>query len=215
MDDRYRAPTRSREARGTYRFWRGPPSSIWSEHEASFHGEFYDFDRIWSDPKPIQRPRPPVLIGGEGDHVVDRVLSYGDGWMPTSRSTRTASSTPTRRARSDTSSSRATAPRSSNTRVRQQRTRHRPLAGAHRPPTWRRQHPTCARTNRGTHRCCNTRAKPNAGLDTPNRERPPPRQKGNAASGGSVPRCARTVDAETTRSQPAPRARSDCPAARS
>ena len=68
MDDRYRAPARSCEAR-----------------EASFHGEVYDFDRIWSDPKPFQRLRPPVVIGGEGDHVVDRVLSYGDGWMPTSR----------------------------------------------------------------------------------------------------------------------------------
>ena len=103
--------------------------------------------------------------------------------MPTSRSTRTASSTPTTRARSDTSSSQATAPRSSITRVRQQRTRHRPLAGAHRPPKWRRQHPPCARTNRGTRRCYNTRAKPNAGLDTPNRKRPPPRHKRGSRDG--------------------------------
>ena len=115
--------------------------------------------------------------------MVDRVLSYGDGWMPTSRSTRTASSTPTTRARSDTSSSQATAPRSSITRVRQQRTRHRPLAGAHRPPKWRRQHPPCARTNRGTRRCYNTRAKPNAGLDTPNRKRPPPRHERGSRDG--------------------------------
>ena len=56
--------------------------AIWTQPEATFHGEFVDFDRIWSDPKPLQRPHPPVLVGGNGPTVLDRVLEYGDGWMP-------------------------------------------------------------------------------------------------------------------------------------
>lgn len=56
--------------------------AIWSQDEASFAGEFVNFDRIWSWPKPAQQPRPPVLIGGGGPTVVDRVLAYGDGWFP-------------------------------------------------------------------------------------------------------------------------------------
>jgi probable F420-dependent oxidoreductase len=59
--------------------------AIWTQHEASFHGEFVDFDRIWCDPKPLQRPHPPVLVGGDGPTVFDRVLEYGDGWMPNHR----------------------------------------------------------------------------------------------------------------------------------
>jgi probable F420-dependent oxidoreductase len=55
---------------------------IWTEDEAEFHGEFVDFDPIWSWPKPVRTP--PVLIGGEGPTVLDRVLSHGDGWMPRS-----------------------------------------------------------------------------------------------------------------------------------
>ena len=50
-----------------------------------FHGEFVDFERIWCYPKPLQRPHPPVLIGGDGPTVLDRVLEYGDGWMPNHR----------------------------------------------------------------------------------------------------------------------------------
>jgi probable F420-dependent oxidoreductase len=53
---------------------------IWTADEAEFHGEFVDFDPIWSWPKPVRTP--PVLIGGEGPGVLDRVLSHGDGWMP-------------------------------------------------------------------------------------------------------------------------------------
>ena len=56
--------------------------AIWTEEEASYHGEFVDFDRIWSWPKPAQRPHPPVLVGGNGPTVLDRVLAFGDAWMP-------------------------------------------------------------------------------------------------------------------------------------
>ncbi len=56
--------------------------TIWAEDEASYHGRHVDFDRIWSWPKPVQRPHPPVLVGGNGPRVLDRVLAFGDEWMP-------------------------------------------------------------------------------------------------------------------------------------
>ncbi|MBA3865211.1 MAG: LLM class F420-dependent oxidoreductase [Solirubrobacterales bacterium] len=55
---------------------------IWTQEEASYHGEFVEFDRIRSSPKPVQRPHPPVLIGGNGPTVLDRVLDFGDAWFP-------------------------------------------------------------------------------------------------------------------------------------
>ena len=55
---------------------------IWAQDEASYDGEFVKFDRIWSWPKPAQWPHPPILIGGNGPTVADRVLAYGDAWMP-------------------------------------------------------------------------------------------------------------------------------------
>jgi probable F420-dependent oxidoreductase len=57
-------------------------TEIWTKDEAEYHGEFVDFDPIWSWPKPIQKPRPPVMIGGMGKTVIDRVLDFGDGWFP-------------------------------------------------------------------------------------------------------------------------------------
>jgi probable F420-dependent oxidoreductase len=55
---------------------------IWSEAEASYSGEHVQFDRIWCWPKPVQTPHPPILVGGNGPHVLDRVLAFGDEWMP-------------------------------------------------------------------------------------------------------------------------------------
>ena len=56
--------------------------AIWTQHEASYSGEFVNFERIWSHPKPAQRPHPPVLVGGNGPTVLDRVLRFGDAWFP-------------------------------------------------------------------------------------------------------------------------------------
>ena len=56
--------------------------AIWTSDEASFDGEFVRFERIWSWPKPVQQPYPPILVGGNGPTVHDRVLAYGDAWMP-------------------------------------------------------------------------------------------------------------------------------------
>jgi probable F420-dependent oxidoreductase len=55
---------------------------IWTHDEASYAGEFVSFDRIWSWPKPAQRPHPPILVGGSGPTVLDRVLAFGDAWFP-------------------------------------------------------------------------------------------------------------------------------------
>ena len=56
--------------------------AIWTQEEASFHGEFVNFEPIWSYPKPVQKPHPPVLLGGHGEHALKRVVDYCDGWMP-------------------------------------------------------------------------------------------------------------------------------------
>jgi probable F420-dependent oxidoreductase len=55
---------------------------IWAQEEASYSGTHVSFDRIWCWPKPVQRPHPPVLVGGNGPRVLDRVLAFGDEWMP-------------------------------------------------------------------------------------------------------------------------------------
>jgi probable F420-dependent oxidoreductase len=55
---------------------------IWTVEEAEYHGRYVDFDPVWSWPKPVQRPHPPVLVGGNGPGTEDRVLAFGDGWLP-------------------------------------------------------------------------------------------------------------------------------------
>ena len=56
--------------------------AIWTEDEASFDGEFVHFDPIWSWPKPVQRPHPPVILGAHGPKALARVVDYCDGWIP-------------------------------------------------------------------------------------------------------------------------------------
>jgi probable F420-dependent oxidoreductase len=55
---------------------------IWTKDEAEFHGEFVDFDPIFSWPKPVQKPNPPIYIGGESPAALDRLVKFGDGWLP-------------------------------------------------------------------------------------------------------------------------------------
>jgi probable F420-dependent oxidoreductase len=56
--------------------------ALWTEEAAAFHGEMVDFDPVWSYPKPAQKPHPPILLGGESDHTLRRVVEFCDGWFP-------------------------------------------------------------------------------------------------------------------------------------
>ncbi len=58
---------------------------IWTRDEPEFHGEFVNFDPIWCYPKPVQKPHPPVLLGGESDFTLQRVVDFCDGWLPRTR----------------------------------------------------------------------------------------------------------------------------------
>lgn len=59
--------------------------AIWTEAEAEFHGELVGFDPIWAYPKPVQKPHPPILLGGEGRFTLRRVVEFCDGWFPRGR----------------------------------------------------------------------------------------------------------------------------------
>jgi probable F420-dependent oxidoreductase len=56
--------------------------AIWTQDEAEYHGEFINFGPMWCWPKPVQKPHPPVLLGGNGPNILKRVVAYGDEWMP-------------------------------------------------------------------------------------------------------------------------------------
>jgi probable F420-dependent oxidoreductase len=56
--------------------------AIWTQERAEYHGEFVDFDPIMAWPKPVQRPHPPILVGGAFPYSARRAIRYGDGWMP-------------------------------------------------------------------------------------------------------------------------------------
>jgi probable F420-dependent oxidoreductase len=56
--------------------------AIWTQDEAEYHSEMVNFDRMWCWPKPVQKPHPPVLLGGSGPTVLKRAVAYADGWMP-------------------------------------------------------------------------------------------------------------------------------------
>ena len=55
---------------------------IWTKDEAEYHGEFVNFDPIWSYPKPLQQPHPPILLGAHTPSGLNRVANYCDGWIP-------------------------------------------------------------------------------------------------------------------------------------
>jgi probable F420-dependent oxidoreductase len=56
--------------------------SIWTQHEASYHGDFVNFDPIFAWPKPVQKPFPPIHVGGAFPGGAKRAISYGNGWIP-------------------------------------------------------------------------------------------------------------------------------------
>ncbi len=56
--------------------------TIWFDEEPSFSGEFVNFESMWSYPKPLQTPHPPIWLGGESIHTLKRVVDYCDGWLP-------------------------------------------------------------------------------------------------------------------------------------
>jgi alkanesulfonate monooxygenase SsuD/methylene tetrahydromethanopterin reductase-like flavin-dependent oxidoreductase (luciferase family) len=56
--------------------------TIWNEDAAEFHGDFVDFDAVWSFPKPAQPGGPKVLLGASSRWTYERIAEYGDGWFP-------------------------------------------------------------------------------------------------------------------------------------
>ena len=73
--------------------------AIWAAEVSSFHGQFVNFDSIWSWPKPTQRLLPiqaaeatsatvagvPLILGGDTDRTLQRIVQFGDGWLPIAR----------------------------------------------------------------------------------------------------------------------------------
>jgi len=55
---------------------------LWSEDTVEHHGRFFDFDPVMFEPKPVQRPGPPLHIGGDGPAALRRAATVGDGWIP-------------------------------------------------------------------------------------------------------------------------------------
>ncbi len=56
---------------------------LWTSERADFHGEFVRFEESWAWPKPVQQPRPPILIGGAaGPQLFAHIAEYADGWIP-------------------------------------------------------------------------------------------------------------------------------------
>jgi probable F420-dependent oxidoreductase len=56
--------------------------ALWTQEEAEFHGRYYNFPPVYCYPKPVQKPHPPVLLGGNAPNVLQRVARYADGWLP-------------------------------------------------------------------------------------------------------------------------------------
>ncbi len=56
--------------------------ALWTEEEAEFNGEMIKFEKSWSWPKPLQKPHPPIILGGETKYTLQRVAEFCDGWLP-------------------------------------------------------------------------------------------------------------------------------------
>ncbi len=55
---------------------------LWSERVIEHHGEFFDFGPVMFEPKPVQQPWPPIVVGGDGPAALRRAATVGDGWIP-------------------------------------------------------------------------------------------------------------------------------------
>src|SRR4029077_14848194 len=54
---------------------------IWTKDEAEYHGKFVNFDKLWSYPKPVQKPHPPIIMGGAGPTTFNRGVEFCDDWL--------------------------------------------------------------------------------------------------------------------------------------
>ncbi len=55
---------------------------LWTTVESEYHGKYYDFPPVYSFPMPVQRPHPPIYLGGHAKNVFRRIVEWGDAWMP-------------------------------------------------------------------------------------------------------------------------------------
>ena len=56
--------------------------TIWTQEKAKFDGELAKFEELFQWPKPVQKPHPPIMLGGGFPHAAKRAIAYGDGWIP-------------------------------------------------------------------------------------------------------------------------------------
>lgn len=56
--------------------------ACWTQENAEYHGEFFDFDPVWVAPKPVSQPHPPIFIGATSTWAMDRIAEYAQGWYP-------------------------------------------------------------------------------------------------------------------------------------
>jgi probable F420-dependent oxidoreductase len=59
--------------------------AIWTKSKPEYHGQFVDFSPMMTWPKPVQKPHPPVIVGGAFPHGARRAIAFGDGWVPHAR----------------------------------------------------------------------------------------------------------------------------------
>ena len=57
---------------------------LWTKEQAEFHGTYVDFPPVYCNPKPVQKPHPPVLLGGAAPNLFRRIVGWADGWIPSS-----------------------------------------------------------------------------------------------------------------------------------
>ena len=62
--------------------WGKAVRTLWENEIATYHGQFFHFENVSSQPRPYCNPHPPILVGGAIRNALSRVNSYADGWMP-------------------------------------------------------------------------------------------------------------------------------------